>query len=81
MPTAGSALLDPALAAKLPPGESVPDSNGQVWEDLFWVMYIVWDPVRNGIAERRGIGQVLAASALEIDDQLPAPEIKTVLLG
>lgn len=44
--------------------------------DLFWVLAVVW---RDGIAERRGVGQVLA-SALETDVE-PRPEVKMVLLG
>jgi hypothetical protein len=47
---------------------------GQPW-DLLWVLYAVW---RDGIAERRGVGQILV-SALE--DAAKAPEVKLVLLG
>jgi hypothetical protein len=43
---------------------------------LFWIVHIVW---KDGIAERRGIGQLLS-SALETATD-PKPEIKAILLG
>ena len=43
---------------------------------LFWVLYVVW---KEGIAERRGVGQILQ-EALE-DAVEPAPRVKSVLLG
>lgn len=43
---------------------------------LFWVMYVVWE---GGIAQRRGIGQILEA-ALE-DAASEKPSVKTVNLG
>ncbi|KAK2766785.1 hypothetical protein FQN54_006099 [Arachnomyces sp. PD_36] len=52
------------------------DSNTEKPWDLFWVLYIVW---KEGIAERRGVGQVLS-SALEVAVE-PKPEIKTIMLG
>lgn len=44
-------------------------------QKLFWILYVVWI---KGIAERRGVGQVLS-EVLE----LPAakPEVKWILLG
>ena len=71
-PTAASALLDRRLAER---GGVEAPSDGQPW-DLFWVLAVVW---QEGIAERRGIGQVLV-SALERSLE-PGPEIKAVLLG
>lgn len=44
--------------------------------DLFWILHVVW---KNGIAERRGVGQV-RSSALENAAE-PKPEVKLVLLG
>lgn len=52
------------------------DSNKEKPWDLLWVLYIVW---KEGIAQRRGVGQVLS-SALEVAVE-PKPEIKTILLG
>lgn len=43
---------------------------------LFWILHAVW---KDGIAERRGVGQVLT-SALEVAVE-PKPEAKLVLLG
>jgi hypothetical protein len=43
---------------------------------LFWILHVVW---KDGIAERRGVGQVLS-SALETAVE-PKPEIKLVFLG
>ena len=63
-PTVGSALL--------PPDSPVPE---KAWE-LLWVLHVTW---QDGIAERRGVGQVLA-SALETAAE-PSPQVKTVLLG
>jgi hypothetical protein len=42
---------------------------------LFWVLCIVW---QDGIAERRGVGQVLEGA---LEDALGQPEVKSVLLG
>jgi hypothetical protein len=64
MPTEASALF--ALGSAV---------TKQSWK-LFWVIHIVW---KDGIAERRGIGQVLS-SALETATD-PKPEVKVVLLG
>lgn len=66
-PTLGSALLADRSASLT--GAEKP------W-DLLWVMHVAW---RDGIAERRGIGQVLV-SALE-RSLAPGPEVKLVLLG
>jgi hypothetical protein len=44
--------------------------------DLFWVLYVIW---QNGIAERRGLGQVLHKAVTE--SWSPGPVIKEVLLG
>lgn len=62
-PTVGSALLGLEGQGSLP------------WR-LFWVIQIVWN---QGIAERRGVGQVFA-SALEsaVGDK---PVVKQILLG
>lgn len=62
-PTNGSALL--ASQNKEP----------EKAQNLFWVLYIVWD---EGIAERRGVGQVLS-EALELT--AAKPEVKFILLG
>lgn len=48
---------------------------GGPW-DLLWVMSITWV---DGIAERRGIGQVLTQSLA--DSVEPRPEVKEILLG
>lgn len=45
-------------------------------EDLLWVMYVEWT---DGIAERRGIGQILV-SAL-VNAVAPGPKLQVVLLG
>lgn len=63
-----------------PTVESALLENNQYDEDhkweLFWVMYVVW---QDGIAERKGVGQILE-SALEnaVDGK---PTVKNVLLG
>jgi hypothetical protein len=44
--------------------------------DLFWILHVVW---KDGIAQRRGVGQVMS-SALENAAE-PKPEVKLVLLG
>lgn len=66
-PIAGSALLgtDKVQAPK----------PGRPW-DLLWVLHVMW---RDGIAERRGVGQVLV-SALE-ESMGPGPKVKLLLLG
>jgi hypothetical protein len=43
---------------------------------LFWVLYVIWE---DGIAERRGVGQVLC-EALDVAVE-PKPQVKLVLLG
>ena len=63
-PTVASALLTSDGA-----------SAEQPW-NLFWILYVVW---KDGIAERRGVGQVMS-SALETAVN-PKPEIKLILLG
>jgi hypothetical protein len=68
-PTVASALL--AAETTLADGSE----NDRPW-DLFWVLVVVW---QDGIAERRGVAQVLA-SALEMAVE-PGPEVKSVLLG
>ena len=68
-PTVASALLSADTKAARD-GE-----RDRPW-DLFWVLVVVW---QDGVAERRGVGQVLA-SALETAVE-PAPEVKLVLLG
>lgn len=68
-PTVGSAFW----------GQSVPHlfpapADNEPW-DLLWVLQIIWI---DGIAERRGVGQILASSlnhALQ-----PAPKLKKILL-
>lgn len=63
-PTVGSALV------------SSDGANMKSSWNLFWVLQISW---KDGIAERKGVGQVLS-SALEtsVDSK---PKIKTILLG
>ena len=63
-PTVGSALLQPSDTETIRPIK------------LFWVLYVVWE---DGIAERRGVGQILE-SAIE-DAVEPAPRVKGVFLG
>ncbi|KFY88624.1 hypothetical protein V500_06230 [Pseudogymnoascus sp. VKM F-4518 (FW-2643)] len=53
--------------------EHVP-TPGQPW-DLLWVMHVEWS---DGIAERRGIGQMLVKG---LEDAVGAPEVKVVVLG
>lgn len=50
-------------------------STEQPWK-LFWIVHVVW---KDGIAERRGVGQVVS-SALETAVE-PKPEVRSVLLG
>lgn len=52
------------------------DSTPVLEEDLLWVMYVEW---ADGIAERRGIGQILI-SAL-VNAVAPGPKLQVVLLG
>ncbi|KFZ08461.1 hypothetical protein V502_09339 [Pseudogymnoascus sp. VKM F-4520 (FW-2644)] len=47
---------------------------GQPW-DLLWVMHV---ERRDGISERRGIGQMLVGA---LEDAVGAPEVKLVILG
>jgi hypothetical protein len=49
------------------------DDNRNKW-DLFWILHVVWE---NGIAQRRGVGQVLESSL----ESASSREVKTVLLG
>ncbi|KAF2022166.1 HET-domain-containing protein [Aaosphaeria arxii CBS 175.79] len=63
-PTLGSALL------------YLPEHDTQRPWTLFWVLYVVW---KDGIAERRGVGQILK-SAFETRVE-PLPAVKHVLLG
>lgn len=62
-PTIGSALLDMYL------------EGGEQPLKLFWVLCVVW---QDGIAERRGVGQVLEEA---LEDAVGKPEVKSVLLG
>ena len=64
VPTEASALFDLDGA-----------DTKQSWK-LFWIIHVVW---KDGIAERRGVGQILS-SALETAIN-PKPETKVVLLG
>ncbi|KAJ9628780.1 hypothetical protein H2203_002682 [Taxawa tesnikishii (nom. ined.)] len=44
--------------------------------DLLWILHVIW---KDGIAERRGVGQVMSSA---IDTAVePKPEVKDVLLG
>lgn len=45
-------------------------------EDLLWVMFVEWTC---GIAERRGIGQILVSALM--DAVAPGPKLQVVLLG
>ncbi len=65
-------VASPLFNAENP--ETHSGSDRKRW-DLFWVLYVV---MIEGIAERRGIGQILA-SALEVTT--PPPELKWILLG
>ena len=71
LPITGSALL----ARGKGKGADGPVQQTEA-QDLFWVMHIVW---YEGIAERRGIGQV-TAEALE-NSFAPGPVVKEVFLG
>lgn len=62
-PTTGSALLDMFF------------EGGEQPMKLFWVLCVVW---QDGIAERRGVGQVLEEA---LEDAVGRPEVKSVLLG
>jgi hypothetical protein len=63
-PTDSSALLAPEGAEPEKP------------QKLFWILYVVWN---EGIAERRGVGQVLGG-ALEMAAELK-PDTKLILFG
>ncbi|CAO2649177.1 Nn.00g101260.m01.CDS01 [Neocucurbitaria sp. VM-36] len=63
----------PTVASALFQLESTDESRPM---KLFWVLYVVW---KEGIAERRGVGQILQ-DALEGAVE-PAPRVKSVLLG
>lgn len=64
IPTIGSVLLQVEGA-----------TTDQPWE-LFWCLYVVWS---NGIAERRGVAQIMQSSLREAAE--PRPSVKSVLLG
>jgi hypothetical protein len=71
-PTLGSALLETGRSDDDP---DIDSANPKPW-DLFWVLYCVWI---DGIAERRGIGQVFVSvlgGTME-----PRAEVKDILLG
>jgi hypothetical protein len=53
---------------QLCPADKVPN--------LFWVMYVTWI---DGVAERRGVGQILESALEDAVDQKPC--VKRVLLG
>jgi hypothetical protein len=42
---------------------------------LFWVLWVVW---KDGVAKRRGVGQVLEEA---LEDAVGQPEVRSVLLG
>lgn len=63
-PTASSALLN-----------STGEGYGEREWDLLWVLYVVW---QEGIAYRRGVGQILTEALGMGSGQ---PKLKTVLLG
>jgi hypothetical protein len=69
LPTLGSALRKNYERGDGAVDEAIP------W-DLLWVLHVAW---KDGIAERRGVGQILV-SAIESSCS-PGPEIKQVLLG
>lgn len=48
---------------------------GAPW-DLLWVMHIEWNG--GGIAERRGLGQILVGG---LEDAVGVPEVKLIVLG
>lgn len=64
--------LEPTVGSAL----SALENQGPLPWRLLWVMHIVW---KQGIAERHGVGQVLA-SALERSVG-PRPQVKRILLG
>jgi hypothetical protein len=70
-PVAGSALLNPEHAHGYGP------ANGGPWA-LLWVLYVEW---RDGIAERRGIGQIAEDVLGKQYVEPPGIELKMVLLG
>ena len=43
---------------------------------LFWALYVAW---RDGVVERRGLGQMLESTLEDVVDEKPV--IKSVLLG
>ena len=81
LPTAGSAIRLLLLARSHKPTVSSAlierhETAGSAPMKLFWVMYVIW---REGVAERRGIGQILE-DALE-DAVRESASVRTVLLG
>jgi hypothetical protein len=62
-PTIGSALLD------------MYSKGGEQPMKLFWVLCVVW---KDGVAKRRGVGQVLEEA---LEDAVGQPEVRSVLLG
>lgn len=75
-PITGSALLTRAndtLVNKSSESEEFPEF--QIW-DLFWVLHVIW---HEGIAERRGIGQILISAVQKSCP--PGPVVKAVFLG
>jgi hypothetical protein len=62
-PTLGSALLDMYC------------EGGEQSMKFFWVLCVVW---QDGIAERRGVGQILEGA---LEDAVGQAEVKSVLLG
>lgn len=73
-----SRCTTPTVASALQPTDTEAardEEKDRPW-DLFWVLVVAW---LDGIAERRGVAQVLT-SALETAVE-PAPEVKLVLLG
>jgi hypothetical protein len=81
LPTAGSAIGLLLLARSHKPTVSSAlieryETAGSAPMKLFWVMYVIW---REGVAERRGIGQILE-DALE-DAVGESAGVRTVLLG
>jgi hypothetical protein len=68
-PTVGSALWNQSVPHLVPAA-----GDNEPW-DLLWVLQIAWI---DGIAERRGVGQISTAS---LNHALEPPEVKHILLG
>ncbi|KAH8666977.1 heterokaryon incompatibility protein-domain-containing protein [Xylariales sp. PMI_506] len=71
VPTVASALLN----SRDGPSYNNDDNAQDATMDLFWILHVVW---QHGIAERRGVGQVLASVLTQVEVKL---DIKQVLLG